>query len=319
MTTTTKEKRRWLASYMNGNIRVRIYPDGTKTRTWREETTPQPAFPESIDMKITNSCDAGCPFCHESAVPNGKHATTRDIQNLIRGLPYGVEVAIGGGNPLDHPCLEVLLRYLSSNLIVNLTVNAKHLEQPVQHNGFTIAALRNAGFLHGLGISYAEEFEEQINTYANENTVIHFIAGIDKPSQAAKMLEQGRKILILGYKSFGRGVNPSEDVQQSLLHWKAKLPALLSISRSVVAFDNLALNQLDAKQILTEGTWNRLYMGDDGKFTMYIDAAAMQYAASSTSERFTIRHRMSIKQCFQELQHERERKEKEQWEKEQGD
>lgn len=315
--TTIKDERRWIASYMNGTIRVHIYEDGTKTRKWRDDTTPQPAFPESIDMKITNSCDAGCPFCHESSVPNGKHATTRNIQNLIHGLPYGVELAIGGGNPLDHPHLEVLLRYLSSNLLVNVTVNARHLERPVQHNGFTITALRNAGFMRGFGVSYVEEFEEKINFYANQNTVIHFIAGVDKPRNAARMLSRGHKILILGYKSFGRGTSPSEEVDQNILHWRAKLPALLSLSHSVIAFDNLALEQLDARQLLTEDTWNKLYMGDDGRFTMYIDAVEMQYAASSTSERFPIKHKMTIKQCFQELQRGREAKEKEQWQEEQ--
>ena len=61
-----------LKSYMNGNTLVTIYEDGTKVREY--DGTPVPVHPESMDVKITNACDAGCRYCHEKSVPSGKHA-----------------------------------------------------------------------------------------------------------------------------------------------------------------------------------------------------------------------------------------------------
>lgn len=54
-----------LNQYINGNTLVTIYNDGTKIREYNKD--PQPEFPESIDLKITDYCDMGCPYCHESS------------------------------------------------------------------------------------------------------------------------------------------------------------------------------------------------------------------------------------------------------------
>jgi hypothetical protein len=45
-----------LAEYDNGDYHVRLYKDGTKVRSG----DGVPAFPESMDLKITNYCTVGC-------------------------------------------------------------------------------------------------------------------------------------------------------------------------------------------------------------------------------------------------------------------
>ena len=70
---TTKQV---LHKYKNGNCRVTLYNDGTKIRVCTEKV-PSPVFPESIDFKITNYCDRGCKFCHESCTTKGKHANRK--------------------------------------------------------------------------------------------------------------------------------------------------------------------------------------------------------------------------------------------------
>ena len=52
---------------------------------------------------------------------------------------------------------------------------------------------------------------------------------------------------------------------------------------SVVSFDNLAIEQLDVKRLMSEEEWNQFYMGNDGNFTMYIDLVEKQFATSSIS------------------------------------
>lgn len=52
-----------LGKYPNGNYTVHIYDDGTKIRE-NDLDFFAPEYPESMDIKITNSCDRMCPFCH---------------------------------------------------------------------------------------------------------------------------------------------------------------------------------------------------------------------------------------------------------------
>ena len=66
----------------------------------------------------------------------------------------------------------------------------------------------------------------------------------------------------------------------------------------IVSFDNLALEQLNVKRLLSSEEWNNFYMGDDGKFTFYIDLVKGEFAKNSLSqERFPIEDK-SIDEMF---------------------
>ena len=79
------------------------------------------------------------------------------------------------------------------------------------------------------------------------------------------------KLLFLGYKTFGRGVNYySEDVKNNIDVWYKILPSFLG--KAIISFDNLAIEQLNVKRLFTPKGWSKFYMGDDFTFTMYIDA-----------------------------------------------
>jgi hypothetical protein len=106
------------------------------------------------------------------------------------------------------------------------------------------------------------------------------------------------KILILGYKNYGRGktfLNPT--ITDNISKLKGDLWQILG--KGTVSFDNLALEQLDVKSHLTKEGWEKRYMGDDGKFTMYFDAVKMEYAISSTSNRIKVTN--NIIEYFQSL------------------
>ena len=64
-------KMKILGSYTNGNFRTAIFEDGTKIRETNDDEF-QAAFAENMDIKITNYCDMGCPFCHEGSTTDGK-------------------------------------------------------------------------------------------------------------------------------------------------------------------------------------------------------------------------------------------------------
>jgi hypothetical protein len=51
----------------------------------------------------------------------------------------------------------------------------------------------------------------------------------------------------------------------------------------VLSFDNLAIEQLDVRRLLTQEEWDEFYAGDDGSHTYYIDMVERKFARSSTA------------------------------------
>jgi hypothetical protein len=281
--------------YKNGNCDVTIYKDGTKVREY--EGTPLPEFPESIDLKITNRCYGGCEFCHEKSNAFGNNANIDDIYDIVNDLPFGVELALGGGDILVRQDIFILLEELKrKGLIANATVNAKCLNT---YATCKINKFRNEKLIYGLGVSYSPEEEESIAHILDDNTVVHLIMGIDSIDTVFKY----PKVLVLGYKEFGRGLDyykmHKDSIDTNKLNWINNVDKLMN-SSNLISFDNLAVGQLDLKSKLPGDVYNKYYMGDDGQFTMYIDAVENKFAASSTSERFE-RRDMSAVECFKEI------------------
>lgn len=270
-----------IAEYVNGNVSVRILNDGTKIRQY--EDTPQIIHPESMDVKITNYCDMGCEYCHEESTLEGKHADLTKLLDIIKDLPAGVEVAIGGGNPLSHPNLLPFLEELDKRgIIANITVNQGHLSK----FGDLLVLLIKRGLVKGVGISVTSMNFKYVTPLLQltDNIVFHVIAGVNDIDILGKLrgLNSKVKILILGYKTFGRGVTFFNDnVRKNLDEWNSKLRNYL---RQVhLSFDNLAIEQLNVKDRLSDEEWEQFYMGDDFTYTMYIDAVDQMYAPTSRS------------------------------------
>lgn len=49
----------------------------------------------------------------------------------------------------------------------------------------------------------------------------------------------------------------------------------------VVSFDNLALEQLNIKRIMSNEQWQEFFMGEDGNFTLFVDIPKNYFARSS--------------------------------------
>ena len=265
-----------IALYQNGNYLVKLYSDGTKIKqTGADNFIAE--FPDSIDLKITNYCDKNCPMCHEGSSTLGEHAQL-DAEFLAT-LKRGTELAIGGGNPLSHPQLEQFLERMSSQgIICNLTVNEKHLLQ----NKERISHLIRNKLIYGLGISM-QSYNEQAVSFAKcyPNAVIHLINGVF--TDYDKIADKGLKILILGYKKFGRGnAYFSPEIEKQIAITKKKIPSLFGKFR-LISFDNLALEQLEVKELIGTKEYENMYMGDDGEGSMYIDLVAESFARGSTS------------------------------------
>ena len=288
-----------LGQYKNGNYQVTILSDGTKIRR-TEEDEFIPEFPENADVKITDKCSQGCPFCYEGCTKNGEHSYLMCEdgtfgQHWMYTLKPYTELAING-NDLDHHDLDkFLLKMQEMKIVVNITVNQNQFMKHLDY----LKYLTKYKMIYGLGVSLVnsndEKFFEAIKDFPN--AVIHTIAGILRSEDIIKLMNHHIKVLILGYKTLGRGIaykdnafNHVKDYIQQLQFW---LPKMVENCK-VVSFDNLAIEQLNVKELLfkdKQDEWDEFYMGDDGNFTLYIDAVNQTFAKNSCmpkEERFPI-------------------------------
>ncbi len=273
-----------LGMYRNGNFTTTLFSNGTKIRE-TEENNFIPKFAESMDIKITNQCDMGCPFCHENSTVNGKHG---DILNekFINTLHTYQEVAIGGGDVTSHPDLIPFLRKLKERkIIANITVNQIHFIKKQK----LIKQLVKEKLAYGLGVSLVnptEEFITLIKQYPN--AVIHVINGVLKPEDVAALENNNLKMLILGYKHLRRGNdyfgNKQAEIESNQKWLYENLSGIINKHKFyALSFDNLAIEQLKVKRLLPENEWDEFYMGDDAEFTYYIDMVERKFAKNSTA------------------------------------
>ena len=287
-----------LGTYINGNYRVVMFEDGTKIR-YNNQSMLIPQFPESIDCKISDRCDMGCAFCHEQSTPNGALANLN--HPIFDSLHSFSELSLGGGNALEHPGLEDFLRRMArQRVICNITVHLDHFMK----NASLLYDWTNEKLIHGLGVSVnraitAEEYEIMSKF---KNLVVHLIAGVSTTPRVLTSV-RNMKLLILGYKDFGRGhkyfENNGDKIKEGIDWLCNELPEIQQYYK-LISFDNLALEQLKVRDWVDKKIWDTCYMGDDGKYTMYLDMVKEEFAMSSISPRYKINSN-SIDELFRQV------------------
>lgn len=286
-----------LAKYKNGNYYVTLYNDGTKIIENNLDYLDAD-FPDNFDCKITNYCPMGCPMCHEKSTIEGRHGNILNLR-FFDNLHYGTEIALGGGMVTSHPDLVPFLEKLKNNgIFPNITVHQNEL----QENWDFIKDLVDRKLIWGIGVSYHHNDIMFWNKVVKDlpNAVIHLIAGYHKVETFQHISDYipDAKILILGYKDFGRGSeylkNKSNNIYLEInelekwLFWidqyVNKENTKMNIEKfKVVSFDNLSIKQLHIKSHISREDWDQFYQGDDGSHTMYIDAVDEKFALNSTS------------------------------------
>lgn len=274
-----------LGHYQNGNYHTWICSDGTKVRVAKEDEF-KPDFAENMDIKICDRCDMGCPYCHEGSTPDGKLGDILNEKFIDTLHPYQ-EVALGGGNILEHPSLVLFLKKLRERkVIANITLNQKHFLD----NLAFVKSLVEQRLIYGIGVSLDSISLALIEAaQIVPNVVIHTIVGIVSLQDIYDLSGHGLKILFLGYKPLRRGhdffAQKSDSVVALSRDLASQIPKLIRSKEffNVVSFDNLALEQLAVKSLLSKEEWEQFYAGDDGSHTFYIDMVERKFAKSSTA------------------------------------
>lgn len=293
-------KQNLIGEYDNGNYHVMLYNDGTKIRQTDDDSFI-PDFPECIDMMITYACDGGCPFCYISGGSFGLSSEFHQYKPFLDSIRPYTEIAING-NDLTYRYLDDFLEYMKErNVIVNLTVSQKHFERSTER----LHTMMDKGLIHGLGVSFErvdDKFLADVKTF--NNVVLHVIAGIITPLDIRGLEEHNLNILILGYKKIGRGLKYYEmasiDIDWNIEYMKNNLKSIVNKFK-IISFDNLAIEQLDVKSILSKEEFDKIYMGDDGEFTFFVDLVKGNFAKSSLdidTNTHKLTKGMTVDDCF---------------------
>lgn len=266
-----------LAKYKNGNYIVRLFDDGTKIRANKLDNLT-PDFAESMDVTITEKCNGNCKWCYLNCTEGKPHA---DLTNPIFDTVHpGTEMAINA-NDMTHPGLEdFLIKMKDKGVFVNITINQKHLKQNVER----LMDYQNRQLVWGIGISLTDSTDSILWENGLKNTVIHVIDGCFSAEDLENLADHNVKLLMLGFKHKGRGVEyyetHADEVDRNIDYLDKHLMENKDRFNGI-GFDTLATVDLRMQEKVGLEKWALYNMGSEGAYTFFFDGVHNRYAISS--------------------------------------
>jgi len=276
------------------------HTSGNKVRfNFTENSITRAEAPELVDIKITDKCTRNCKFCYQDSKVDGKHADMSVIREIIKTLHEVkvFEVALGGGEPTEHPeFIAILKSFNSVGIVPNFsTRNVKWVKDNIEE-------LRDAG-VGGIGISVdnVEDVKrvlfhlQDVNKLNSQgehkpSIVLHHVVGVAPEKEFVEILELAQKVgyrpwgasgwannplLLLGYKTTGRGgqfVPHQFDVIKLLKNLKKEQGYNIGVDTAFIDQHKDELSKLTDPIYWTAG---------EGNFSFYMDAVNHKMGNSS--------------------------------------
>lgn len=183
------------------------YSGAKVTLSFEDDPTPRRTseVPELIDLKITEVCPFGCPYCYQSSTHQGHHADGVGSW-LYAFQKAGVfEVAIGGGEPTTHPEFKDILESTERDLQINFST--RNLDW-ILYNADLIKRTRAYFAFSVGGNSIGEKAIQQIKK-AELNFSVQYVMTTMPDRHFEDLIKFCQKsdipLILLGYKNTGRG------------------------------------------------------------------------------------------------------------------
>lgn len=270
---------------------------GVKLR-WSREAYDKAGTPELVDIKITDFCPFSCEFCYQGSTKQGQHAPLERIEEIFDQMrDMGVfEVAIGGGEPAQHPQFARIIEAAHDR---EITFNFTCFGLDWLRKDDVIEALRKQrGF--GIGISVHDSQDLVKVARAKQaltdqkvwpatimgQTVIGATPIDVSQDLLEKCIEARTSLLLLGYKTTGRGADfrrspVDEDglrrlldrAREAVLEADPEYGFQLSVDTAFLDAHGALLDEMEVPRVLRSSP--------EGKFSMYVDAVTDTVAPSS--------------------------------------
>lgn len=189
------------------------------TFRWGKTLEDNPTFapvPELADISISNRCSKGCNYCYRSSMSDGALMTIEDYCDVLESMnssEHGnvFQVALGGGEPLEHPdFFDIIDETVKRGIVPNFTTNGRLLTAE--------SFERLKGKVGALAISIAkmDELNSFLQILKRRNGIkvnLHYILSRDSIEEAIgivkgkynNLLYDVNAIVFLTYKPAGRG------------------------------------------------------------------------------------------------------------------
>lgn len=249
-----------------------------------------PAFgqmPELADVHITDYCTMGCSYCYMGSTRAGKHAQVDwDFAWVLKRA--GVcEVALGGGEPVNHPHFgQIVYTLYNNDISVNVTTRTP----------FKIP-LETVNLLSSIGLSVdsraaMQRFQAGVTRRSRqgdfgwalrERITFHITLGAVPMAELISMLQWAAQhrypVLLLGYKTDGRGatapMHPHDDwVKQLVVAFERKdmpVGAETWWGGPQISVDTAIVDRWGADLQEHLGVRDYMICSPEGAFSMYVD------------------------------------------------
>jgi radical SAM protein with 4Fe4S-binding SPASM domain len=244
-----------------------------------------PHGPELLDIAITNWCDRGCFFCYRKSDESGTHISVEDYEEIIRQAQalHVFQVALGGGNPNQHPSFPEILRLTREKygIIPNYTTNGRGLTDSVLE-----ATAQYCGAVAVSAYAPYRETAEAIERLKSHHirTNVHFVLTSKSVDTAIEWLKDppsfllsANAIVFLNYKPVGRFAD-----ENLLLNRSGRIKEFFELATHGhwpfrVGFDTCTITGLarlgEVPDISLEGC-------DAGRFSMFVSEKMEVYPCS---------------------------------------
>ncbi len=229
-------------------------------------------MPELADISISNRCSHGCHFCYRDSQPDGPLMSLDDYRLLMEQLPGTFQLALGGGEPTEHPeFIEFLRLSYEYGKVPNYTTNGTLLTNEI------IEATKK--YCGAVAVSWSDKAVKAIDRFVKGGvkTNIHFILSPHTIKEGIKLMKNPQDfgvadinaVVFLLHKAIGRGQcahTPTFEQTRPLI--------IEAFSTEMsVAFDVCSIPHVVAAE--QEGAikidWNLLDFCDGSRFTVYVD------------------------------------------------
>lgn len=235
--------------------------------------------PELVDIKITDYCAFGCNFCYQGSTVLGKHSTTQNLDFIIDELAKAkvFEVAIGGGEPTEHPAfIEILKKFNSRGIVPNFTTKSlgwvkRNWSDIEQYIGAFAYSAEKISDLNSADLMFKDIPHDRIN--------IHYVMGLGSDVEFMAFMKRAYeldfRVTLLGYKTVGRG----NDVDHYAYDWWINC---INILQALGYCPTFSIDTPLAEQYQHElPVGKQLFHTREGFVSAYIDAVSMKMGASS--------------------------------------
>lgn len=241
--------------------------------------------PELLDIAITNWCDRGCDLCYRNSNDTGRTMNVEDYRAVIGQAQamHAFQVALGGGNPNQHPDFVEILRLTREDygIVPNYTTNGRGLTDEVLE-----ATQRYCG---AVAVSAHAPYDEMIDaierlTACGITTHVHFILSSRSIDTAIAWLEdppalvaRAHALVFLNFKPVGR--HPDERLLANRSPRLAEFFQLATTSRHPwrIGFDSCTITGLARFGTVHDAS---LQGCDAGRFSLFVSEDLRVYPCS---------------------------------------